>query len=229
MCVTIKSQVFKWSTQNHASRMKKPKIRNYLWPGDCRLSLTNLHQSPGFEHVAQLTNPCVFDPGVLVVAEPEALRGFAAPSTPCASVRVLAALVRNNKKKCSEKDMYLELLGPCFRRPPKSWMMLPLVYPPIHSKEIDKPTHQQQLHSSFDRNLFEGSVCAPTHPHQNIGRAKPTRSQQQILSAGVSLILVCGTSCRMLLKGLFGTVSWSPHTACLGANPSRSDKLPQNG
>ena len=44
--------VLKWSqSQNHASRIKKADIRHYFWLG---LALTNLHQSPGFEQVAQI-------------------------------------------------------------------------------------------------------------------------------------------------------------------------------
>ena len=42
--------VLKWSTQNHASRIKKADLRSYFWLG---LSL-NLHQSPGFEHVTHM-------------------------------------------------------------------------------------------------------------------------------------------------------------------------------
>ena len=42
-----------WSTQNHASRIKKADIRNYFW---LELPLTNLDQSPVFEDVAQVTS-----------------------------------------------------------------------------------------------------------------------------------------------------------------------------
>ena len=42
--VAYQNPVLKWSTQNHASRIKKADIRSCLWPGDC---LTNLHL-PGF-------------------------------------------------------------------------------------------------------------------------------------------------------------------------------------
>ena len=38
--VTVKPLVLKWSTQKHASRIKKTDIRSYLWLGS---SLTNLH------------------------------------------------------------------------------------------------------------------------------------------------------------------------------------------
>ena len=46
-----KYPVFKWLTQNHASRIKKADIRSYLWLG---LSFTNRIIYPGFEHVAHL-------------------------------------------------------------------------------------------------------------------------------------------------------------------------------
>ena len=50
--------VSKWSTQNHASRIKKADIRSYLWQGDCPL-LTFTY--PGVEHVAPVEVACVCD------------------------------------------------------------------------------------------------------------------------------------------------------------------------
>ena len=41
----------KWSTQHHASRIKKADLRSYLWQGDSPLA----SNYPGFEDVAQMT------------------------------------------------------------------------------------------------------------------------------------------------------------------------------
>ena len=54
------SPVLKWSTQNHASRIKKADIRSYLWLG---LSLTNLHL-PGVSIVAHVRSPAVVVAGL---------------------------------------------------------------------------------------------------------------------------------------------------------------------
>ena len=43
--------VLKWSTQNHASSIKKAELRSYLWQGDC--PLLTLITYPGFEHVTR--------------------------------------------------------------------------------------------------------------------------------------------------------------------------------
>ena len=65
--------VFKWSTQNHASRTKKARIRNYLWLG---LSLTNLDCGSNARIAISDVHGCVFLLGpphvhspVLIVSE----------------------------------------------------------------------------------------------------------------------------------------------------------------